>query len=90
MAKMNTWQGKLADFAVVLTAGMLLATGGMMMSVGHQQVKITTQIENIIEKLNLLTELRERLGDQKIDVIINNYTKEKDIYKIAKNTRILL
>ncbi|MEY3787985.1 MAG: hypothetical protein RLZ75_2192 [Pseudomonadota bacterium] len=42
------------------------------------------------KKLSLLTELRKRLGDQKIDVIVNNFTKEKDIYKIAKNTGILL
>jgi hypothetical protein len=34
----------------------LLATGGMMMSIGHQQVKITTQIENITEKLGTLTD----------------------------------
>jgi predicted nucleotidyltransferase len=42
------------------------------------------------KKLSLLTELRKRLGDQKIDVVINNFTKEKDIHKIAKNTGILL
>lgn len=42
------------------------------------------------KKINLLTELRKKLGDQKIDVVINNFTKEKDIYKIAKNTGILL
>ena len=43
---MNPWQAKLADFAVILTAGMLLATGGMMITVGNQQVKIVTQIES--------------------------------------------
>jgi len=53
---MNAWQAKLADFAVVLTAGMLLATGGMMTGIGHQQVKIAAQIETITEKLDVLTE----------------------------------
>jgi hypothetical protein len=53
---MKAWQEKLADFAVCITAGMLLATGGMMMSIGHQQVKITTQVESITEKLDALTE----------------------------------
>jgi hypothetical protein len=47
-----------------------LATGGMMMSIGHQQVKITTQIENITEKLGTLTEniksLEERVRSLEI------------------------
>jgi len=42
------------------------------------------------KKISLLTELRKKLGDQKIDVVINNFTKDKDIYKIAKKTGILL
>jgi hypothetical protein len=46
------------------------ATGGMMMSIGHQQVKITTQIENITEKLGTLTEniksLEERVRSLEI------------------------
>ena len=42
------------------------------------------------KKLSLLTELRKKLGDQKIDVVVNDFTKEKDIYKIAKKTGILL
>ena len=52
---MKSWQEKLADLAVSITAGMLLATGAMMMSIGHQQVKITAQVENIAEKLDTLT-----------------------------------
>ena len=51
----------------------------------------TVYLEAVFDKkLSLLSELRKRLGDQKIDVIVNNFTKEKDIYKIAKNTGILL
>ncbi len=33
------------------------------------------------KKLTLLSELRKNLGDQKIDLIINDSAKEKDIYK---------
>jgi predicted nucleotidyltransferase len=51
----------------------------------------TTSLEAVFDKkFSLLTELRKRLGDQKIDIVINNFTKEKDIYKIAKKTGILL
>ena len=40
-------------------------------------------------KLALLSELRKKLGDQKIDLIINDSTKEKDIYKIVRTTGVL-
>ena len=42
------------------------------------------------KKIELLSALRKSLGDQKIDLIINDFSKEKDIYKIAKSTGILL
>ena len=42
------------------------------------------------KKLTLLSELRKNLGDQKIDLIINDSSKEKDIYKIARTTGVLL
>lgn len=41
-------------------------------------------------KIKLLTELNKKLGEQKIDIIVNDFTKSKDIYIIAKNTGILL
>ena len=42
------------------------------------------------KKLTLLSALRKNLGDQKIDLIINDSSKEKDIYKIARTTGVLL
>ncbi len=42
------------------------------------------------KKIELLSALRKSLGDQKFDLIINDFSKEKDIYKIAKSTGILL
>jgi hypothetical protein len=61
---MKLWQDKLADFAVTLTAGMLLATGGTLIFVGNQQATITTQVENITEKLDVLTENMKSLEER--------------------------
>lgn len=47
--------------------------------------------ENIIEgKLKLIDELHKHLGEQKIDIVINNFSDEKFIYQIAKDEGILL
>ena len=42
------------------------------------------------KKINLLTALNLALGEQKIDLVVNNFTKEKAIYAIAKQTGIEL
>lgn len=42
------------------------------------------------KKLKLLTALNLALGEQKIDLVVNNFTKEKAIYTIAKQTGIEL
>ena len=40
------------------------------------------------KKIKLLTALNLALGEQKIDLVVNNFTKEKAIYTIAKQTGI--
>ena len=51
----------------------------------------TTEKENIFKKkINFLTEFELEFGMQKIDLIINNFTKDKEIFKIAKETGIKL
>jgi predicted nucleotidyltransferase len=42
------------------------------------------------KKIKLLTALNLALGEQKIDLVVNNLTKEKAIYTIAKQTGIEL
>ena len=42
------------------------------------------------KKIKLLTALNLALGEQKIDLIVNDFTKEKTIYAIAKQTGIEL
>ncbi len=42
------------------------------------------------KKIKLLTALNLALGEQKIDLIVNNFTKKKAIYTIAKQTGIEL
>ncbi len=41
-------------------------------------------------KIKLLTALNRELGEQKIDIVVNNFSKEKDIYSIARQTGIEL
>ncbi|MDD5214633.1 MAG: nucleotidyltransferase domain-containing protein [Methylococcales bacterium] len=42
------------------------------------------------KKIKLLMALNLALGEQKIDLVVNNFTKEKPIYEIAKQTGIEL
>jgi predicted nucleotidyltransferase len=42
------------------------------------------------KKIRLLTALNLALDEQKIDLVVNNFTKEKAIYTIAKQTGIEL
>ncbi len=41
-------------------------------------------------KIKLLTALNRALGEQKIDIVVNDFSQEKDIYTIAKQTGIEL
>ncbi|MCX7074083.1 MAG: nucleotidyltransferase domain-containing protein [Methylococcales bacterium] len=51
----------------------------------------TTDVDTSFDKkIKLLTALNLALGEQKIDLIVNNFTKEKAIYEIAKQTGIQL
>jgi predicted nucleotidyltransferase len=49
----------------------------------------TKQKDGIFQKkIKFLTEFELTLGMQKVDLIINNFTKDKDIFKIAKSTGV--
>ena len=51
----------------------------------------TTRQENLFDKkIALLMALHKQLGEQKIDIIINDFSQEKMIYTIAKQTGIKL
>ena len=51
----------------------------------------TTDVDTSFDKkIKLLTALNLALGEQKIDLVVNNFTKEKAIYEIAKQTGIQL
>jgi len=59
---------------------------------GDIDLYIETDVkDNIIEKkIKLIGELHKELGEQKIDIVINNFTHNKIIYQIAKEDGILL
>lgn len=59
---------------------------------GDIDLYIETDItENIFKrKLKMLVELEKLIGEQKIDIIINNFIQEKFIYHVAKSEGILL
>ena len=47
--------------------------------------------ENIVQrKIKMLGKLQEMLGEQKIDIVINNFHSDKLIYQIARNEGIAL
>ena len=51
----------------------------------------TPSTQSILDKkVQLLTALNLALGEQKIDLVVNNFTKEKAIYTIAKQTGVEL
>jgi len=51
----------------------------------------TNQKTNIFEKkIEMLKLLHDFLGEQKIDIVINNYSTQKYIYEIAKHDGIML
>lgn len=59
---------------------------------GDIDLYIETDIkENIIErKLKMLVQLEKYFGEQKIDIVVNNFFKEKPIYFFAKKEGIRL
>ena len=60
---------------------------------GDIDLYITTDMptsEIIREKIGLLVDMEKGLGEQKIDVIINNHTKQKPIYEIAEKEGVRL
>jgi predicted nucleotidyltransferase len=47
--------------------------------------------DNIIKrKFRMLALLEKALGEQKIDIVVNNFITEKFIYQVAKNEGIVL
>lgn len=60
---------------------------------GDIDLYITTDMptsEIIREKIGLLVDMEKGLGEQKIDVVINNHTKQKPIYEIAEKEGVKL
>ncbi len=56
-------------------------------------VEIDKPLSDIFDsKINFIVDLKNKLGDQKIDVVIKSSNSDKDssIYKIAKKTGIAL
>lgn len=51
----------------------------------------TNLTQGVIEKkIKLLVKLKDHLGDQKIDIVINNFTYNKAIFQVALNEGIVL
>ncbi|MCK6604163.1 MAG: hypothetical protein L6Q59_04630 [Ignavibacteriaceae bacterium] len=51
----------------------------------------TNLTQGVIEKkINLLVKLKDQLGDQKIDIVINNFTYKKPVFQVARNEGILI
>lgn len=51
----------------------------------------TNRKEGIFDKkILMLRQLHERLGDQKIDIVVNNFVTSLPIYEVAKKQGIML
>ena len=51
----------------------------------------TQQAQDVFEKkIRLLTALHKALGEQKIDIVVNDFSQDKAIYTIAQQTGIAL
>lgn len=59
---------------------------------GDIDIYVETNIKtNIFEKkIEMLKRLHSYLGNQKIDVVINNHTTQKYIYEIARHEGVML
>lgn len=53
-------------------------------------VETPEQRDLLQKKVRFIRMLWQQLGEQKIDVIINNFTRENDIYETAKKEGIAL
>ena len=51
----------------------------------------TNETNNIFKKkIRLLVELKKIIGDRKIDIVINNFKYDKDIYRVARSEGVEL
>lgn len=59
---------------------------------GDIDLYIETDIKDglLEKKISMLTSLYKTIGEQKIDLIINNFSRDKLIYKVAKQEGVLL
>lgn len=59
---------------------------------GDIDLYIETDIQNdvVSKKIDLLVKLKDQLGDQKIDIVINNFRYNLPIYSVAKSEGIVL
>lgn len=59
---------------------------------GDVDLYIETDMKNDVfkQKLKMLGMLHKVLGEQKIDIVINNFINDKFIYQVAKNEGIPL
>jgi predicted nucleotidyltransferase len=53
-------------------------------------IETNKTIDVLNKKIKLSIELKKKLGDRRIDIIINNFQSYKDIFTIAKQEGILL
>src|SRR5208283_155472 len=54
---------------------------------GDIDLYLTTDIPSsdiVRRKISLLVDMEKAIGEQKIDIVINNHTKQKPIYEIAE------
>jgi len=59
---------------------------------GDIDIYIETDInENVLEKkINMLVELEKKMGQRKIDIVINNFHNHLPIYDVARKEGIIL
>lgn len=53
-------------------------------------IETSEKVNLLDKKVKLLVRLNRELGEQKIDVVINNFSVEKDIFTIARSTGVWL
>ncbi len=59
---------------------------------GDIDIYVETNLKKNIfdKKIELLKRLHDKMGEQKIDIVINNHTTQKYIYEIARQEGIAL
>ncbi len=60
---------------------------------GDIDLYITTEMpisEIVKSKISLLVDLEKTIGEQKIDIVVNNHSKQNPIYEIAENQGVKL